>query len=105
MSSDPGFQVQADAIAAHADTLDEVAGELTQGRSAAATVSMGPEAYGILCRIIPSLLEPLQDATITALAEATDLLESSADDLRTTARDYADSDRRTADTFRGDRPR
>jgi hypothetical protein len=101
MTADPGFQAQADAIVRHAATVDEVSAQVTQGRAAASTVDLGRNAYGLLCQIIPSLLDPVQESTITALGEAADALRSAADDLRATARDYTGSDQRAAGDFRG----
>ena len=99
--ADPGFQVQADAITRHATTVDEVSAQVAQGRAAAAAVNLGRDAYGILCSAIPGLLEPVQESVISALQESSDALQSAADDLRTTARDYTGSDQRTADDFGG----
>jgi hypothetical protein len=96
--------VQAAAVSAHAATVDQIASDVSQGRSAAATIAIGRDAYGILCQLIPTLLDPIQEATITALQEVTDSLQRSADDLRATASDYTGSDRRTADDFNGGPP-
>jgi uncharacterized protein YukE len=104
VTGDASFQVQAAALDTHAATLDQIADEVSQGRSAAASIAIGRDAYGILCQLIPTLLEPIQEATITALQEATDSLQRSADDLRATASDYNGSDRRTADDFNGRSP-
>jgi excreted virulence factor EspC (type VII ESX diderm) len=101
MTGDPGFQVQAEAIIAHAGTVDDVAAEVAQGRSAASTVRMGRDAYGILCQLIPTLLDPIQEQVVAAMQEAADSLQRAADDLRATARDYTGSDDRTANVFRG----
>jgi hypothetical protein len=101
MTGDPGFQAQADAIVAHAGAVDEVAAQVAQGRSAAAAVTVGSDAYGMLCRLIPGLLAPVQEGIVAALQESSDALQNSADDLRATAREYTGSDQRTADVFRG----
>lgn len=100
---DPGFQVQADALTRHAATVDEVSAQVAQGKAAASAVSLGRDAYGILCSVIPSLLDPVHESVIDALQEAADSLQSSADDLRATARDYTGSDKRTGDDFGGGR--
>ncbi|SNY54897.1 type VII secretion target [Paractinoplanes atraurantiacus] len=100
MTGDSGFQAQAAAIIEHAGIVDEVAAQVGQGRSAASVVHMGRDAYGFLCKMIPALLEEVQDSTISALPEAADSLERSADDLRTTARNYSAADDRTATAFR-----
>ena len=101
MTDDRTLQVQATELAGQAATVDGVAEVIEQARSAAAGVTLGREAYGILCQLIPSLLEPVQHQTVEALRQATDSLQRSADDLRATARDYTGSDQRTADVFRG----
>jgi|SRR3954471_4856926 hypothetical protein len=99
MAGDSGFQAQADAIARHATTVDRVADQVSEGRDAAAAVSIGRDAYGILCSLIPALLEPVQDGVIDSLREAAESLQTTADDLRSTARDYTGSDARTARDF------
>ena len=101
MADQAGLQAQAEAIISHARTVDDVADVISDGRAAAATVDLGREAYGILCGMIPSLLHPVQEATIDALAEAIDALHSTAEDLRSTARDYTGTDERTAGIVRG----
>ncbi|GAB2567820.1 hypothetical protein Aab01nite_44280 [Paractinoplanes abujensis] len=100
MGDESGFEVQGDAIMRHASTVDDVAEQVAQGRSAASSVVIGRDAYGFLCQLIPSLLDPIQDATVNALQEATDSLQRASDDLRATAREYNASDERTAGAFR-----
>jgi hypothetical protein len=101
VSGEHGFEVQATALITHATTVDQVADLVGEGRSAAAAVGLGRDAYGVLCQLIPALLDSLHEATITALQDAADSLQRSADDLRATARDYTGSDQRTAQVFRG----
>jgi hypothetical protein len=101
MAGNAGFSVQAEALDRHAATVDEVAAHVGQARSAAATVSIGRDAYGFLCSLIPALLDPIQHQAIAALGEAADSLQRAADDVRVTARRYTDSDTRTADVFDG----
>ena len=100
MAAEPAFEVQADAVARHAATVDDVAEQTARSRSAASSVTVGPDAYGFLGRLIPALLDTAQDATVNALQESVDALQRSADDLRTTARRYAEADERAADGFR-----
>jgi hypothetical protein len=94
MTGDPFLEVQAGAMVRQADLVDHVADEVGRGRSAATSVTMGSDSYGLLCRLVPVLLDPLHEATIAALAEASDSLRRSADGLRATARGYAESDGR-----------
>lgn len=101
MDAESSFEVQAEAITRQAETVDEVADQVVHGRSAASAITIGRDAYGFLCRIIPTLLDPVQEATADALQQAADALQRSADDLRTTARAYASADERTAAELRG----
>lgn len=100
MSAENGFEVQAAALTTHADTVDDVATQVAQGRSAGASVRLGRNAYGVLCQIIPALLDPIQEQTIAAMRTAADSLQSVADDLRVVARAYPSSDHETAQSFR-----
>jgi hypothetical protein len=94
--TDSGFQAQCEAIRAHATEIRSIAAGVAEGSTAAASTTLGPQAYGFLCRIIPALLEPVQDAVVTALREATDSLDQSADDLCSTAAGYDESDTHAA---------
>lgn len=102
VTGEQGFAVQAQALNTHAGTIEQVADAVRQGRSAAASVQMGREAYGRLCQLIPSLLDPVQDAAVSTLADAVEALHRSADDLRTIAGRYTTGDERVADLFGGD---
>jgi hypothetical protein len=74
---------------------------LEQSRSAATAVHLGRGAYGRLCQLIPSLLDPVQEGAVSALREAADALQQTADDLRATARRYEVSDQHAAGLFDG----
>jgi len=97
--SGAGFEVQAPALTGHAATVDQLADAVEQARSAAASVQLGRHAYGRLCQLVPTLLDPIQASTVTALGDAVRALQQSADDLRAVAGRYEDTDRHAADRF------
>ncbi|MEV4754690.1 type VII secretion target [Micromonospora sp. NPDC049559] len=88
-----GLQVTTADLVAHAASVDDVADRMGLGRSAAAGVRLGRDAYGQLCQLIPALLDPIQSSGVDALAASVDALRETAEALRLTAGDY-----RTVDT-------
>ncbi|MEH0819836.1 MULTISPECIES: type VII secretion target [unclassified Micromonospora] len=99
MAGHQGFEVDSQTVRAHSGTVDGVADEVDQCRRAAASVQLGRDAYGRLCQLIPSLIDPIQQATIDTLNGATDALQRAADDLRFTAREYESGDQAVATRF------
>jgi hypothetical protein len=100
MTGDPGFQAEGTTILQHAGTVDKVADLVDQARAAAGAVRVGRDAYGVLCGLIPTLLDPVQESIVGALHGAVDSLRATAEDLRSTAHDYAGTDERTEQVFR-----
>ena len=79
--------------------VEDVAEDVNQGRAAAGAITMGRGAYGVLCQLIPALLEPVQDSVIDSLRVAADSLHDSALELRAAAYEYSNTDRHSADLF------
>ena len=94
-----GFDVTASALSGHAGSVDQVSDAIDQARSAGAQVELGREAYGQLCQFVPTLIDPLQQAGVAALAAAVDALRESADALRTAAGSYGRVDDVAAQNF------
>jgi hypothetical protein len=101
VAGEQGFHVDAQTIGRHAATVEHVADGIEQGRGAAASVQLGRDAYGRLCQLVPSLLDPVQNSVIAALGEAAGSLQQTADNLRGVARGYDNSDQRGSDRFGG----
>ena len=99
MTTYQGFEVDGQVLRAHSGTVDGVADDVDQCRRAAASVQLGRDAYGRLCQLIPSLIDPIQQSTIDTLNEATDALQRTADGLRLTARAYEGGDQAVAARF------
>ena len=100
VAGEPSFDVDSEALRRHASSVDEVADKVDQCRRAADSVQLGRQAYGRLCQLIPSLLDPVQQAAVNALSEANDALQRTADDLRTAANQYDSGDQHVAALFR-----
>jgi uncharacterized protein YukE len=96
-----GFNVVADALRAHAGSVDTVADQVATAKAAGAQVKLGHDAYGKLpiCQMIAALLDPIQGYGVDALAAAVDALQSSADALREAATGYDTTDGAVQDTF------
>jgi hypothetical protein len=101
VAGESGFEVQAQALRTHAGGVDQVADAVEQARSAAVSVHLGRAAYGRLCQLIPSVLDPVQEGAVSALREAVGALQQMAGDVRDTARNYETSDQHAAGLFGG----
>ena len=91
-----GFEVTAPALTAHADSVDSVADQVLDGRSAGARVTLGRAAYGQLCQFLPGLLSALFGSAAEAINDAVDALGETALRLRATATDMTAVDAGTA---------
>ena len=86
------FNVQAEELTAHASHLDGLTDRLDTAISAAETVSMSDEAYGLLCSFLPPIVNPMEEEGAKALKAAKEGVTLTADNVRSTARDYQDTD-------------
>jgi hypothetical protein len=71
------------AVRVHAGSVDHTSATVEQGRSAAAQVQLGGQAYGMLCQFLPALITPLADKAVEVMTESRTALHSTADKLRT----------------------
>ncbi|TWP46421.1 ESX-1 secretion-associated protein, partial [Lentzea tibetensis] len=62
-----GFGVTADALDAHASSLDGLHGRLQTAVDAARSVSMPTDAYGIICQPFRMMLDPVEQWGLDAL--------------------------------------
>ena len=79
------MQFPADSVRRHAATVDAIAADVEQARSAAGQVTMDTQAYGMLCQFLPGLLMPVFAVAVTTLDGSADGLHGTAADLRVTA--------------------
>jgi hypothetical protein len=73
------IEVQADQLNRHAAAVDEIAEETGSARQAASTVQLDNRAYGVLCQLIPALLNPLSSAIVEVLNSTEEGLHDTTD--------------------------
>ena len=96
-----GTEVSPEALHAHAGTVARIAADVDQARGAAAHVTMGREAYGVLCQFLPGMFEQTQSAAVDALRDTAAALDDTAAGLRAAARDYTHTDAAAAGGLSG----
>ena len=89
-------QVKPGDLVSHARKIDRIGDGLTMAQQAGAAVRMDSGAYGMLCRIVPALLDVLQDKAIKGIGVAASSARDTADAIRATAADYVGSETRAA---------
>jgi|GEM_PF-2147355 hypothetical protein len=99
MAGGEGFQVTAADLMAHAGHLDQVAGELATAKQAGETTRPGPDAYGRLCVIVPSVLGQLHSTVVEGIGAAVDSVRDTAARVRSAAGDYRATDEGSSARF------
>jgi uncharacterized protein YukE len=90
--SSSGFEVLPEALTQHAGSIDVGAGALDQAADAGLHVMMGPLAYGVLCQILPTLINPFQGLAVSAIKDEANALRSVSELLREVALRYQNHD-------------
>ncbi|QUH03521.1 ESX-1 secretion-associated protein [Saccharopolyspora erythraea] len=93
------FEVTAEELTAHGSHLDGLTDRLKTAISAAETVSMSDEAYGLLCSFLPPIVNPMEQKGMDALKAASEGVSATADNIRSTAKQYLDTDDGNAVSF------
>lgn len=93
------YDVVPEELVTHASHLDAVMDRLRDVISAANTVSMSDDAYGLLCSFLPPIINPMEEKGIEALQAAVEGVGTTAENVRTTATQYQDSDETNAQAF------
>jgi hypothetical protein len=86
------FEVEPDDLTAHASHLDGLTDRLATALSAANTVTMADDAYGLLCAFLPPIVNPVQEKGIEALRAASDGVSATAGNVRAAADAYREAD-------------
>ena len=76
----------------HALTVDDVHNAMQTARSAVHEVTMDNGAYGQLCQFLPGILSGVFGAGLDAMYQTVDVLQETAANLRTTAREMSATD-------------
>jgi hypothetical protein len=93
------FDVVVDDLRTHASHLDGLMDRLSTAVSAANTVSMSDEAYGLLCAFLPPIVNPMEQEGIDSLNAASEAVGTTAGNVRLAADYYEDGDQATAQPF------
>ncbi len=96
-----GFDVVVEALDKHARNLDDRAAAVSEALAAATSVSVSEDAYGIICQFLPPCINPVEDEGINALKAAVECLQEDAQDIRSTAAAYRNTDESQATGFGG----
>lgn len=83
----PGYRVEQ-----HASTVDDVHDAMQTVRSAVHEVTMDNGAYGQLCQFLPGILSGVFEAGLDAMYQTVGVLQETATNLRTTAREMSATD-------------
>jgi hypothetical protein len=84
----------------HAGHVDGIADQVTTAARAGSAVRAGNDAYGMLCTMVPVMLNALQDVLIGGIDAASGSLRDTGARLRTTASEYESTDLRRGTAFR-----
>ena len=98
--SGEGYEVRPDELATHAKAVDQVAQTLGQALSAAEQVTMGVQAYGMICGplFVPIVLAVSAPGLIT-LDLAKQAMGSVSEQVTATATAYQNAEQAHAQTF------
>lgn len=94
------FKVQAEDLTAHASHLEGLTDRIDTAISAAESVSMSDEAYGLLCSFLPPIVNPMEEEGLNALKAAKEGVTTTAENVRSTAKDYQETDDANADSLK-----
>ena len=86
--SSSGFTVPPATLSQHAGSIDDASAKLDQAADAGLHVVLGGSAYGVLCQMLPLVLNPFQALAVSAIKESTVTLRSASELLREVAVRY-----------------
>jgi hypothetical protein len=93
------YEVVPEELRAHSSHLDGLMDRLRDTISAANTVSMADDAYGLLCAFMPPIINPMEQKGMEALEAAAEGVKTTADNVRATATQYQESDETNSQPF------
>ncbi|GLY66742.1 type VII secretion target [Amycolatopsis taiwanensis] len=86
------FEVVPDELTTHAGRLDALTDRLSTTLSAANTVSMDTQAYGLLCAFLPPIVNPVEQKGMDAIRAASEGVSTTADNVRAAADAYRETE-------------
>jgi Excreted virulence factor EspC, type VII ESX diderm len=85
---DGGYGVLPDELRSHASRLDGLRDRLDTALDAANQVSLGDQAYGVICSFFVPVVHAVSDPGVTALRDGATSMGDTATGVRTTATSY-----------------
>ena len=79
-------------LVSHAGHVEAIADDVAQCKSAGGSVSLGTDAYGYLCTMVPTMMGFLQDIILDGIEAARASLDDTGGQLRAAARGYTGAD-------------
>jgi hypothetical protein len=98
--ADEGFAVVAAVLSRHSGADDAAGDAVAQAADAATQAALNPLAYGIICQLLPMVLQPLQLLAASSIKDEADALHAAGSLLRELALQYENTDADLAKTFR-----
>lgn len=96
-----GYEVLTGELTTHAGKVDALTDRLRTAVAAAGQVTMGDEAFGVICQPFALLLRPFEELGVRALGTGADALDDTAGRVRDSAASYDADDTAEANEFRG----
>ncbi|HEU0079575.1 MAG TPA: type VII secretion target [Longimicrobiaceae bacterium] len=96
-----GYEVITEALVTHATSLGRIADQLGTALDAANTVSMPRDAYGVICQFFPPMIDPIEQAGVSAIQQGVTSMNESVTAVNTTAREYDAVETTNAQSFGG----
>jgi hypothetical protein len=87
-----GFAVLPEALIQHANSVIAAADALDQAADAGLSTMLSPLAYGLMCQMLPMVLNPFQSLTVSAIKNESKALHSVADLIREVGLRYQNHD-------------
>ena len=94
------FEVEPDELTTHAGRLDELTDRLSTTLSAANTVTMDNQAYGLLCAFLPPIVSPVQQKGMDAIRAASEGVTTTAGNVREAADAYRETEHSNTEPLR-----
>lgn len=96
-----GYEVVTQALVGHATSLGRVADQLATALDAANAVSMPRDAYGVICQFFPPMIDPIEQAGVSAIATGVQAMQDTITGVNDTARFYDTVETNNAGSFQG----
>jgi hypothetical protein len=94
-----GFRASPEELRAHASKLEELGDRLRTALDAANQVTLGTEAYGVLCSFFVPVVHDVSHPGVEALSAASASLAGTAGNVKDTASTYGTVDDESAAMF------